>query len=330
LLLAALLVAAVLLLPRYVMRMYDGPEIAAIDLKSGAGYTLVALDLLVLALWAWKSRIGAALALFGVLPLAMLAADAKVQDFLTINARPDSTLDKAGKFAHAYVPRAEHKDIMLVATGAELFHVQFHLDNKDVTLLELPRGAALEGYQVPVHDKWLLVVGDHALPPGVTPVAATSEFALVKLAPRGRPAVTAELGQPVPSPVLAGIAGLSSSEGWGRWSESKQVVLRFQRPLPRRMTLILTASAFGINTTLPFTIHVGSSSGTFRLGAAPQEIALPFTTDGTVSSIVIDVPRPQAPSELGQMGDTRTLGIAVSKIEVDETDAGDAPVVSSR
>jgi phosphoglycerol transferase len=325
------LAAAAIFLPRYVMHLTDGPDIAGLDLNDWTWHALVALDVLALVLWAWNSKIGAALSLFGALPLTMLVANYNQQDFLAHNLRVPSGLDNAGRFAHRYVPRAEHKDITLAGLNqAELYRVQFHLDDKDAALLELPRGAAIEGYQVPVHGKWLLVVGDHALPPGIKPVAATSEYALVRLAPHGRPAATAELGQPVPGPVLAEIAGLSHSEGWGRWSDSKQVVVRFQRPLPKRMTLILTANAFGVNTTLPFTIHVGASSSTFRLGASPQEIALPFTTDGDVRNIVIDVPRPQAPSELGQMNDVRKLGIAVSKIEVDEAGVGNETVVSSR
>ena len=93
------------------------------------------------------------------------------------------------------------------------------------------------------------------------------------------------------------------------------------------MLVILKAQAYDVNTTLPFTMSVGGKSANFRLNAVPHDIGLRFTTDGTVRSMVIDVPQPVSPAERGQPNDPRKLGIGISEIEIG--DQGDAVVANN-
>ncbi|TFW30400.1 glycosyltransferase family 39 protein [Massilia horti] len=179
---AALLVAGVVFLPHYLASAPDGPDLAGIDLRRWFWRAIFGLDLLVLFLWARGSRHAGALFLFAALPLAILAADRGVQRYvrqLVTSWGPDN----AGRFAHRYVPPREHKEVTLVGSDmAELFRVQFYLDDKDAVLVDLPPGAPVDPCRLPSHNKWLLVVGDHPLPAGMRPVAATKDYALVRLA----------------------------------------------------------------------------------------------------------------------------------------------------
>jgi phosphoglycerol transferase len=181
----------------------------------------------------------------------------------------------------------------------------------------LKDGAAVEQYQLPVRNKWLLVLGQHALPGSLTPVAQTSEYSLLHMDMHHRRVGYADMHQPFGSGIVASAEGLSHSETWGRWSDSKQVVLHLSRPLPRHARVILKALAYDINTELPFTLHVGNSSKRFRLGWMMEDVALVFDTDGNTRELVIDVPRPTAPLLKGQP-DERTLGICIADIEIGE------------
>jgi phosphoglycerol transferase len=316
LVLAAVLLAAVLLLPRYVLNTVDAPDIAGVGLGGIAGRVLVGLGVVALLLWARSSKAAAPLFLFAALPLALVLGDRNVQLYIR-QMVPPSAADNAGQFAHAFVPRAERKDIAVAATGlAELFRTQFHLDDKDAPLLDLPDGAPIERHQIPPQAKWLLVVGKHQLPAGVRPVSATGQYVLARLTARAPEVSSAALAAPIPGTVIAGAEGLSQAERWGRWSDGRQVVLHLQQPLPRRCTIVLTANAFRINTTLPFRLRAGRASASFRLGAAPRQVALSLVTSGSEREVSIEVPHPQSPSEVDGSPDKRKLGIALLKIAI--------------
>jgi phosphoglycerol transferase len=111
--LAAALVAAAILvaqvkLPLYRLSTIDGPELASA--VGGTGQALAALDLLVLLLWACGSRLAAPLFLFAAVPLA---AGNGMNDnaFYLAQLKTSWAPEKAGRFAHAYVPVAEHNRI---------------------------------------------------------------------------------------------------------------------------------------------------------------------------------------------------------------------------
>jgi phosphoglycerol transferase len=110
---------------------------------------------------------------------------------------------------------------------------------------------------------------------------------------------------------------MSAAEAWGRWSDAGKVVLRFNAPLPRHLRVVLQARAYDVNTTQPFTMHVGDQSEHFRLGWASADIGLVFETNGKQRELVIDVPHPVSPLERGQL-DPRKLGIGISNIEISE------------
>jgi len=324
LLVGSAIVAAKLMLPLYAITEIDGPEIAAIRIASALGWVIVVFDLLVLAAWAGGSRLAAPLFLFLALPATLAAGTKTTSDYLN-QLRPGWASDLGGIAARNHVPAHERKLITVAADSVmDVMRAQFHVDDKDSGMLELPKGAPIESYQLPARQKWLLVIGEHALPDGLKPELTGDGYALVRLAGDFRPLGAANLSQPIgPDSLINRTEGLSGAEAWGRWSDAKQVVLHFARPLPKRLDVILKGRAYGDNATLPFTMRVGDAAASFRLSGSDQEVRLRFDTDGAQRSMTIEVPRPTAPSSIGSSSDERQLGIGIAEIGI-----GDAALAS--
>jgi len=317
--LAAVLLFALSRLPGFSVNPVDGPEISSIKLDHWSGLLVVGLDLLVLGLWAAGNRLAAPLFVFAALPLMLTLGTLETNRFLA-QLKPGWPSDHGARYARDHVPRAEHNDITVATTGLqEIMRAQFHIDVPDTAMLDLPVDAPIPEYQIPMRKKWLLVIGNHPLPPDVTRVKQGEGYVLARLSNKiGRPVGNVRLSHPWGSGVLAGAEGMSDAEDWGRWSDAKRVVLQFKDPLPKQARLILTAKAYGVNVTLPFTMQVGDQKKEFRLGPSPQEISLLFTTDGAQRSVVIEVPQPDSPADRGST-DTRKLGIGIDEITVADT-----------
>jgi phosphoglycerol transferase len=205
----------------------------------------------------------------------------------------------------------------VAATGtADLYRMQFHLDDKQVQLLDLPAGAPVDPWRVAPGSKWLLVAGDHSLPPRFVAVATGYQYQLARAVPRGPQVGAAVLGGALPNGMVESAHGLSDPEGWGRWSDGRQVRIRLGAALPRHAIVVLTASAYGPNSGALFTLHAGGASTGFTLGPQMRRVELYLETDGTVRELAIDVPQPVSPQALGQSADVRALGLGLARIEV--------------
>jgi phosphoglycerol transferase len=316
-LLSAVLAVAIVKLPTYSINAVDGPEAYALRLDHTLSRIILALQVLALLLWAAGRGSAQRLFLFVVTPLFIASGIADNRYALRLYV-PDQAADAAGKAAHRLVPPGERGKITVAGSElGQIMRAQFHIDNKDTAMLELPADAPLQPYQLPIRNKWLLVFGNHALPPGVRPVAGNGQYALVQVNTERRIIGSAHLNQPFgPNGLLAGAEGLADIELFGRWSDAKQVVLHFNAPLPRHAFIVLKAWAYGDNTEFPFTLRVGASSAQFRLSGSPQEVGLRLDTDGQQRSMVIEVPHPVSPREYGDPRDPRTLGLALADIEI--------------
>lgn len=318
LLLVAVLAAALVKLGGYAINPVDGPEAHGVTTVRPAGQLVLALALAVLLLWAAGVRAATTLFLYVALP-ASLACGALAATAHLEHLRRAAPADRAGALAQRLIPPAERGQVTVAGSDLQqIMKVQFYLDHPDSGMLELPEGAPLAQYQVPVRNKWLIVLGKHALPPELAPLAQEPDVTLVPVHGQRRPLGHAQLSAPFGKGLLAGAEGLSYAESWGRWSEGARVVLHFNQPLPRHASVVLKAQAYDVNTTLPFTMRVGGHSEQFRLGWTPQEIGLRFTTDGATRSLAIDVPQPVSPAERGNPADPRRLGIGIIDIEIGE------------
>ena len=321
LLLAALLAFAWFRLPGYFLNIVDGPDIGGIDLQGPSGKILIGLQLALLLAWAARMRAAPLLFLFVAFPASLVASHDGAGKNLAAH-RPPGQADIVGKFMRDTVPPADRGQVVVMGKDmTQIMRVQFHLDHPDSVPLMIDTPGPIADYLVPINKKWLVLLGDqNQLPASLVPVLRTPHYTVVRLPEPDHPVGRFHLSaQPDPQ-FVTGLEGLSLAEAWGRWSDAKQVVIHFAKPLPRRVGVVLSARAYDINATLPFKARVDGVQKEFRVGWNLQEIGLHFDTDGTARTLVIDVPQPVSPAERGSPGDPRKLGIGIAEITI--TDGG--------
>lgn len=113
------------------------------------------------------------------------------------------------------------------------------------------------------------------------------------------------------------VAGLSTAEPWGRWTQGERAVLEFASPVARPLRLSLRIrDAFGPNVGKPLVVTVdgGEHRHLLRAGAQVLTIDLRRSSTRPLSRIELAIPAPTAP---GAGADDRLLGIALARLEVD-------------
>lgn len=297
----------------------DGPELATLMHARPGLQAWAALQAALLALSIARPRLAAMLFVCAQLPLFVALTDAGARAHLATMAQP-SMYDLAGKFARATLAQDEREQLSIVGDGgANLMRAKFHADAAGVKLIDLPASTALDAGRLPASGRWLLAVGPRTLPPGASVVAESPHYRLARLDANARRLWQADLTTAMPDlRQVDALEGLGTAEQWGRWSTGKTVTVRFRRPLPRRLALTLHARAFGPNAGQPFLLRAGAAQAVFTPGAAPADIHLRLSTDGLQKSIIITVPRPVSPRQLGMSTDARLLGIGLSAIDVAE------------
>lgn len=291
----------------------DGPEIMTMDFAVTGWLTIISLFI-----WGMVSRrAGAGLFLFICLPVYLWYATPKMEFFLAQMKNPAS-FDTAGKFARDRLAPPQRKDLAIVGTElSQLMRAKFYLDEPDIPMINLPEGAPLEPTAVPIKKKWVLVVGNHALPQGFEVVHQTSEFALLKVERVHRTLATVRFGSGVEAGAeLEQVDGMGNPEPWGRWSLGKEVKVRFKSPLPKVLNLVVMAQSYGPNDNQPIVTRIGDQERSFKVPTTPLESLLQFQTDGTQREITFIVPHPVSPYDLGHSVDTRKLGLGLISIEI--------------
>lgn len=117
-------------------------------------------------------------------------------------------------------------------------------------------------------------------------------------------------------PVTFITQGFSHREDWGRWTNDDTAVIKLKGLLPENFKLVLEAFAFGPNTGQPVKIRVGNSEKIITLSNQKSTVSLEFAGMRDAESLLIHVPKPISPQELGISGDTRKLGIGIMSIKI--------------
>lgn len=305
--------AALRILPTYNLSFVDGPEIFNSGLDRTARHIVVGVQALVLALWAVRPHLGRLAFVWVILPMFTINAVVVNHELMKRALQPNS-YDHAGTFAHRTLTAAQ-RDALAIAGDdlAGLARAQFHVDSPLATTMALTPGQPMDSTQLPMRKQYLLVVGDHALPPGLKAEVATPDYALVKLPPVGRSLYRIDFARPADPAFVTAIRGMAPAEFWGAWSQDDTITVEFAQPLPRRMTLFLNGHAFGENAEHDIVLEIGTEQRRFRLPIFTQERFLRIDTDGTQRKLTIRVPQaaPMAP-------DGRRLGIGIVSMEVGE------------
>lgn len=299
------------LLKAFTPGIVDSPELRGLAIQPMFFSVVVVAGLIALITWVLSPRRGAQLFLFVVVPFTVVYSGYNANVELRQNMQADSYAE-AGIIAKHYIGKNLEPMIVVGADQSSLYRTLFYLDNVDAAPLVVPSEGRIDGASIPANARWLLVVGGQALPPSARKQLEFGGFVLARVGSEEKRQVDFTRGA-WPG-VIASVKGLSSPEPWGTWSDGNKVVLEFSKPLPEQFTLLLKARSLG-DTSQPVTLTVGSEQREVRF-PKPQELALPFSTNGEVTSIAIDIPWARSPKDMGISADPRRLGIGFESIQV--------------
>jgi phosphoglycerol transferase len=320
LLAAAALACAWRILPAdFTANIVDNPELLGLITRPALLNATALAGLACLLAWIWRPRQGGRAFVLLFLPLSTLIGGVTVAVSLRNNIKPD-VYDKAGMYVRQYLTPDQAKHLVIAGDNhGGLFKVKYHTDNIRPELLLLSPGQPLDTQSLPAGTRWLLAMGDHPDMPGLVHLQ-NKEFALSEILAGGGSRYHIDFGQDEHNGYLHRTDGLSEVGGSGRWSVQKDVTMEFVKPLPRQLTLTLTAWGYGPNAGQEAVVQVGEERQTFKLGAEARQSTLQFRNGADISRLSIIAPRPVSPKELGQSGDPRTLGVFLINMDISSSD----------
>ena len=116
---------------------------------------------------------------------------------------------------------------------------------------------------------------------------------------------------------IKSVAGMSSFEAIGRWTEGKNVTFVFAQNLPAKFTLDLEfAPAFGPDVGKVVKIEVGDWKNQFIASEKPKKETFIIETSLPTDTIKFVVPVPLSPVEMGIGTDPREVGIMFRRLSI--------------
>lgn len=117
---------------------------------------------------------------------------------------------------------------------------------------------------------------------------------------------------------VSSFKGISGKETFGRWTDSEEAIIEFTQPLPQKFTLKINAGASSAIVGKPVKLMIGETQLEVEFSKEEvTEVDIPVATDGKTKSIILKFPKTKSPMELGLGGDTRHLGLALVKFQID-------------
>jgi Glycosyl transferase family 2 len=120
---------------------------------------------------------------------------------------------------------------------------------------------------------------------------------------------------------VSSVNGIAEKEAFGRWTDGSQAIIEFTQPLPINFNLRIKARVFEFANLLdkPIKIIVGNSElETFFIKKKATEVVVPVITDGTARSVIFKIPDSISPKEVGLSLDTRKLGLALIRLQIED------------
>jgi phosphoglycerol transferase len=301
----------------YTPSFVDSPEFQGMTSQVKGFHFLSGLGLVSMICWVYNQRLGARVFIGVFMPLFTILAGVVINHEIR-SGGAENQFDRAAAVAHSYLNEQQRSRIGVVSSDPSgLFRTQFHLDNLKVWQHMAVEGAPIDTREIPSGIDWLVVLGNHPLPPGAAIHLKNSEFSIVELNAQFPGHFSYEFSSGVGG-LLEQTEGLSGIEPWGRWSDQKIVSLHFAKALPQHFKLGLLAEAFGPNAGSDVIVKVGSQTQVIQFEKAKKNVELTFETDGTQKLVTIEVPKPTSPSSLGLGEDGRSLGIGFTKMSIDD------------
>ena len=299
----------------FTLSFIDNPELRGYTLNKKVFVVLACLSLLSIVLW-WKSAAtGAKFFIFAYLPLSVAVGAAGTTANLMERTIPDA-YDKAGLFAKSYLSPAELSKLLVVGESAPLilrtlFWVEDLNAGPDLTYKP---GVPYTAAQTPADKTWILAIGDVDFVKEDFRVMRFRGYSLAKKIGDLYPLAIDFRGAALPESVM-NITGLSAAESWGAWSEGDKVAVEFAQPLPSAFELQIYAKAFGPNEGQSFDVVVDGKSYPVTIGKEIEPHTLKISNvAGNVDSLIIKVPSPTSPKQLGLSADARLLGVGLHQM----------------
>ena len=112
--------------------------------------------------------------------------------------------------------------------------------------------------------------------------------------------------------------GLSYWEQWGRWTDGSLVELDMVGCLPQgRIRLTVEGRAFGSNVDQPIKITLGAHEIIFKFTDSIKQQTESFSNHSLcIDKLLINIPFPTSPLQLGSSSDSRQLGIGLTRLVI--------------
>jgi len=292
----------------------DCPELRAFTFNATHFLVLGGLGVAATACWIVNSRAGSLAYLLVFVPAMTIVTAAHTRTELNWRLQAEPS-DNAGILTRHYVG-AETSSLAVVGSNiVGIYRALFHIDDPNAAIVQIREGAPIDPTQLPNAAQWILVLGSHKAPPGITPVADADGYSLYRRDQIDRRIDFLRSSWPH---LVNAISGISHSEPWGTWSNSDVLVIEMRDPLPRKQRIVIGATAFGPNVGRAFGIRVGEARTTFILTALQSEVSVDLQTLQDERTINIEIPKPTSPMELGLSADDRRLGLGLRYLRIED------------
>jgi phosphoglycerol transferase len=291
-------------------KFVDCPEWLGFVQNKTLFYALSAIATVSLVVWGFNKKRGSSFYIYIFVPLSVLVTTYNVNKTISEASTP-SAYDRSGAFARDFLSAKTSKVIVAGSDLAGLFRTLFHIDSLNSEKVHLAPNAPLESSLINKAADWVLLIGDH---PGLEDKyrIQLSDFTAIFV---GNDKVV-DFRKPLS--MFIQIDGLSAQEAWGRWSAGDKVKIAFNsNSLPNKFKITIKASAFGPNENLDFMASLGQEVRKFRITGPEQTVNLDFTNPTHESTIIITIPQPTSPHELGLSADDRKLGIGLIELKIE-------------
>lgn len=291
----------------------DAPALWAISTTPLVLHTFTILQAITLAALIYRPAFASRVFICLFIPAVIIQSALAFPNFFS-NYRTPSASDQAGIF---YTMTIGSRDPVIVVgdDDSAVTRTIFHLNNTDIEKRLISKTSTVTATLIPPKTRWLICLNGNSLDPALHGDLAF-DMPGYKIWHVGTSAYDVDFAS-LDWAGVESISGISHQESFGRWSDGKNVVIRFSRDIPSNITLDLLAFAFGKNIGKPFAVTIGNQSSQFVLSEMANTTKIEFKDVAPhTREVVIEVPQPTSPKEMGLSDDTRQLGIALSHLTI--------------
>ena len=289
----------------------DAPDLWAITTTPTVLRCFTLLQAFALCLLAIRASFASRFFCYVIIPAIIIQAAFAFPVFFKQYRSPDAA-DQAGIFYDMTI--GSHDPIVVSGDDdSEVTRTIFHLNNLDIQKQIWPKTKVLTASEIPKKARWIISLSGNPLDAALQG-NLSFDMPGYKIWHVGTSAYDVDFSASG-WPGVESVTGLSNQETFGRWSDGKNVVVRFTRDIPANVTLSLSALAYAKNVGQTFQVAIGNQVHPMVLEDTQKTVEIKF--DGIPANtreVVITVPEPISPKEMGLNADTRTLGLALNHL----------------